>query len=287
MIPHVSRPPKPGVGWFNQVADVVNAHQQSKFNKTADYPSQNPHSLTVYIKNTASTTIGRFRPIAVNTALDLIASEITEGVTLTGGLVPAVAVPNVQYCIAQEAILPQTIGRAVIAGVTHAYVSGNPSSSKRWRANGQGLVPDGGGRAEHVFVQPGTAERLAIVVLDASGSSCVKQSMLHVYTPTGNGTVTVEVVGPTATQSIQLPANNSSAQIYALLSAHPDLTTDLTVEIGGSVNGVGGSGSSQLYKNAAKIVVPDNVSIALLSHNLPVTPGNSMANFAVMAPCCG
>jgi len=218
MIPKVSRVPRPGVGWFNAVADTVNHFQQNQFNGSSERPTRQS-SQTVIVKNTDSEPIGRYRPILITDAVELVDGE---GVLLSGekssGDVGGL------FGIAQEPIFPDATGEVIILGPTMAYLDG--TAGDRWGADGETLI-SGNGRGESLWVPDGTDERLGMILIGSSG--CSKRYALGVFNNPANGAGSISVTYNAVTETIPLECDFTPEEIKDAIDAHSEFVID-TVE---------------------------------------------------------
>lgn len=161
-LPAGSRTPRPGISWFNAVADAVNAHQSRK---TSIAPGQSfthhPQALRVTVKNSTENDIGAFRPLDIDGITLPDNTEIVlNGVAGAGGL----------FVITQEPIAAGKFGSAVIQGLTKAYATGATAGQA---SSSDGALAFGSGRAHVIYDSDDavTTERLVFVVLDNSEAS--------------------------------------------------------------------------------------------------------------------
>jgi len=230
MIPKVSRVPRPGVGWFNAVADTVNHFQQNQFNGSKLRPLR--RYGVVSVKNTDTLTIERFRPVMISGAIEFVAGE--DDIVLEGYYEDGTDELGV-FGIAQEAILPGTIGDAVIFGLSLAYVSG--ADGGRWTPTGGQLMPNVSGRAETVFAPSGSDERLAVVVVGSSSSpACINTWWLtDGATDPAGGTITFDLTINGVTDDVTFSIPSTIAQTITALELHSEIASGDVTIVGGTL----------------------------------------------------
>ena len=224
-----SRMPRISARWLNEVSDSANASKNNRLRQVPGTASDGGGSpVTVLIKNTTESSIGRFRPLDITGALftdSTATAQYKNQVVLTGGVGA-----GKRFVITQEPILAGKIGTAICLGVTQAYITGEASDTL---TSASGTLRSGAGYASKVYIPSGSSERLGVVILASGGCGNNWYFSAEGYPASGEAEFDVTVNG--VTESITFPCPCSIAQTRTALESHSEIAPeDLTI-IGGTL----------------------------------------------------